>query len=110
MSGHSKWATIKHQKGAKDKARGKLFAKVLRQVEVAAREGGGDPETNATLRKDDDPETITPERGYELLADKRARGPVKKTARKTAKKTATRKTAATKTTARKAAPRATKKA
>jgi YebC/PmpR family DNA-binding regulatory protein len=50
MSGHSKWATIKHQKGAKDKARGKLFAKVLRQVEVAAREGGGDLESNATLR------------------------------------------------------------
>jgi YebC/PmpR family DNA-binding regulatory protein len=50
MSGHSKWATIKHQKGAKDKARGKLFAKVLRQVEVAAREGGGDPESNPTLR------------------------------------------------------------
>src|SRR5436305_11335562 len=50
MSGHSKWATIKHQKGAKDKARGKLFAKVLRQVEVAAREGGGDPEANPTLR------------------------------------------------------------
>jgi YebC/PmpR family DNA-binding regulatory protein len=50
MSGHSKWATIKHQKGAKDKARGKLFAKVLRQVEVAAREGGGDLDSNATLR------------------------------------------------------------
>lgn len=50
MSGHSKWATIKHQKGAKDKARGKLFAKVLRQVEVAAREGGGDLNANATLR------------------------------------------------------------
>ena len=50
MSGHSKWATIKHQKGAKDKARGKLFAKVLRQVEVAAREGGGDINANATLR------------------------------------------------------------
>jgi YebC/PmpR family DNA-binding regulatory protein len=50
MSGHSKWATIKHQKGAKDKARGKLFAKVLRQVEVAAREGGGDLSANATLR------------------------------------------------------------
>ena len=49
-----------------------------------------DGETNATLRKDDDPEQITPERGYELLADKRARGPVKKTARKAAKKTATR--------------------
>ncbi len=42
MSGHSKWATIKHQKGAKDKARGKLFAKLIRQLEVAAREGGGD--------------------------------------------------------------------
>ena len=50
MSGHSKWATIKHQKGAKDKARGKLFAKLIRQVEVAAREGGGDIESNATLR------------------------------------------------------------
>lgn len=50
MSGHSKWATIKHQKGAKDKARGKQFAKLIRQVEVAAREGGGDLDSNATLR------------------------------------------------------------
>ncbi len=50
MSGHSKWATIKHRKGAQDKARGKLFAKILRQVEVAAREGGGDMSSNATLR------------------------------------------------------------
>ncbi|MFN2505810.1 MAG: YebC/PmpR family DNA-binding transcriptional regulator [Acidimicrobiales bacterium] len=50
MSGHSKWATIKHRKGAVDKARGKLFARVLRQVEVAAREGGGDMEGNPTLR------------------------------------------------------------
>src|SRR5215471_17168072 len=50
MSGHSKWATIKHKKGAADKARGKLFAKLIRQVEVAAREGGGDPESNPTLR------------------------------------------------------------
>ena len=50
MSGHSKWATIKHRKGAADKARGKLFAKLIRQVEVAAREGGGDMESNATLR------------------------------------------------------------
>ena len=50
MSGHSKWATIKHKKGAQDKARGKLFAKLLRQVEVAAREGGGDPDANPTLR------------------------------------------------------------
>ncbi|HBV24546.1 MAG TPA: YebC/PmpR family DNA-binding transcriptional regulator [Acidimicrobiaceae bacterium] len=50
MSGHSKWATIKHKKGAADKARGKLFAKLIRQVEVAAREGGGDLEANANLR------------------------------------------------------------
>jgi YebC/PmpR family DNA-binding regulatory protein len=50
MSGHSKWATIKHKKGAQDKARGKLFAKLIRQVEVAAREGGGDVNSNATLR------------------------------------------------------------
>ena len=50
MSGHSKWATIKHKKGAQDKARGKLFAKLIRQVEVAAREGGGDITANATLR------------------------------------------------------------
>jgi YebC/PmpR family DNA-binding regulatory protein len=50
MSGHSKWATTKHRKGALDKARGKLFAKLIRQVEVAAREGGGDLNANATLR------------------------------------------------------------
>jgi YebC/PmpR family DNA-binding regulatory protein len=50
VSGHSKWATIKHKKGAADKARAKLFAKLIRQVEVAAREGGGDLDANATLR------------------------------------------------------------
>jgi YebC/PmpR family DNA-binding regulatory protein len=50
MSGHSKWATIKHKKGAADAKRGKLFAKLIRQVEVAAREGGGDPDSNPTLR------------------------------------------------------------
>jgi YebC/PmpR family DNA-binding regulatory protein len=50
MSGHSKWATIKHKKGAADQARGKLFAKLIRQVEVAAREGGGDPADNPKLR------------------------------------------------------------
>jgi YebC/PmpR family DNA-binding regulatory protein len=50
MSGHSKWATTKHRKGAKDAARAKVFAKLIRQVEVAAREGGGDPEANASLR------------------------------------------------------------
>ena len=67
-----------------------------------------DGETNATLRKDDDPEQLAPERGYELLADKRARGPVKRTAKKApAKKAATKKTAAKKTATKKAA---TKKA
>ncbi len=50
MSGHSKWATIKHKKGAADKARGKLWAKLIRQVEVAARAGGGDIDANPTLR------------------------------------------------------------
>jgi YebC/PmpR family DNA-binding regulatory protein len=50
MSGHSKWHSIKHKKGAADKARGKLFAKLIKQIEVAAREGGGDADSNATLR------------------------------------------------------------
>ena len=50
MSGHSKWATIKHKKGAADAKRGKLFAKLIKQVEVAARTGGGDPDANPTLR------------------------------------------------------------
>jgi YebC/PmpR family DNA-binding regulatory protein len=50
MSGHSKWHSIKHKKGAADAARGKLFAVLIRQIEVAARSGGGDPDTNATLR------------------------------------------------------------
>lgn len=50
MSGHSKWATIKHKKAAIDKVRGKTFAKMSRQLEVAAREGGGDVSVNASLR------------------------------------------------------------
>ncbi|AGP56793.1 type I DNA topoisomerase [Streptomyces rapamycinicus] len=77
-----------------------------------------DGETNATLRRDDDVETITSERGFELLAEKRAKGPAKKTAKKTAakktaakkttaKKTAAKKTAATKTTAKKTAAKKT---
>ncbi|MBT8249837.1 MAG: YebC/PmpR family DNA-binding transcriptional regulator [Acidimicrobiia bacterium] len=49
MSGHSKWSTIKHKKGAKDAKRGKLFAKLVKIIEVAAREGGGDPDSNASL-------------------------------------------------------------
>jgi YebC/PmpR family DNA-binding regulatory protein len=50
MSGHSKWATTKYRKGAQDAARAKLFAKLIRQVEVAAREGGSDMTANASLR------------------------------------------------------------
>ena len=50
MSGHSKWSSIKHKKGALDAKRGKLFAVLTRQIEVAARAGGGDPASNATLR------------------------------------------------------------
>jgi YebC/PmpR family DNA-binding regulatory protein len=50
MSGHSKWATIKHKKGAADKARAKVFNKIARQLEVAAREGGADITSNASLR------------------------------------------------------------
>jgi YebC/PmpR family DNA-binding regulatory protein len=49
MSGHSKWSTIKHQKGAKDARRGKLFARLIRAIEIAAREGGSSPEGNPTL-------------------------------------------------------------
>jgi len=49
MSGHSKWATIKHKKGAKDAKRGALFGKLIRAIEVAARQGGSDPAGNATL-------------------------------------------------------------
>ena len=50
MSGHSKWHSIKHAKGAADAARGKAFARLARQIEVAARDGGGDADANPTLR------------------------------------------------------------
>jgi YebC/PmpR family DNA-binding regulatory protein len=50
MSGHSKWATTKYRKGAQDSARAKVFAKLIRQIEVAAREGGSDMTANASLR------------------------------------------------------------
>src|SRR2546429_9595817 len=49
MSGHSKWATTKHKKAVVDARRGKLFAKLIKNVEVAARTGGGDPAGNPTL-------------------------------------------------------------
>ncbi|HPE81526.1 MAG: YebC/PmpR family DNA-binding transcriptional regulator [Sedimenticolaceae bacterium] len=50
MAGHSKWANIKHKKAATDKARGKLWSKLIREVTVAAREGGGDINSNPRLR------------------------------------------------------------
>jgi YebC/PmpR family DNA-binding regulatory protein len=50
MSGHSKWAQIKRKKGEKDAKRGQLFTKLIREITVAAREGGGDPAGNARLR------------------------------------------------------------
>lgn len=51
MSGHSKWHTIKHKKGALDAKRGKVFTKLIKEITVAARTGGGDPDANARLRK-----------------------------------------------------------
>lgn len=50
MSGHSKWSTIKRKKGAIDAKRGKIFTKIIKEIIIAAKEGGGDPETNARLR------------------------------------------------------------
>ena len=50
MSGHSKWATIKHKKGAADAKRGKIFTRLIKEVTMAARQGGGDPDGNPRLR------------------------------------------------------------
>lgn len=50
MSGHSKWSTIKHKKGAADAKRGKLFSKLIKEITIAARVGGGDPDGNPRLR------------------------------------------------------------
>ncbi|HRT68332.1 MAG TPA: YebC/PmpR family DNA-binding transcriptional regulator, partial [Bacteroidota bacterium] len=50
MSGHSKWANIKHKKGKKDAQRGKIFTRLEKEITIAAREGGGDPDGNPRLR------------------------------------------------------------
>jgi YebC/PmpR family DNA-binding regulatory protein len=50
MSGHSKWATIKRKKGAADAKRGKIFSKIIKEITIAAKEGGGDPEGNIRLK------------------------------------------------------------
>ena len=64
MSGHSKWSTIKHKKGAADAKRGKLFSKLSRSIMVAAKEGGGDPATNLALQN-----AIEKARGYSMPKD-----------------------------------------
>ena len=50
MSGHSKWQTIKHKKGAADAKRGQMFTKLIKEISISARQGGGDPEANPRLR------------------------------------------------------------
>src|SRR6266487_5533141 len=50
MSGHSKWATIKHKKGALDAKRGKIFTRLIKEITIAAKQGGGDPDGNPRLR------------------------------------------------------------
>jgi len=64
MSGHSKWATIKHKKGALDAKRGKLFTKLIKELNVAARMGGGDPDNNPRLRA-----AITAAKGQSMPGD-----------------------------------------
>src|ERR671918_521207 len=64
MSGHSKWSQIKRQKGANDAKRGAMFTKVAREITIAAREGGGDPDANYRLRL-----AIEKARGVNMPAD-----------------------------------------
>ena len=64
MSGHSKWASIKHKKAATDAKRGQLFTKLARAISVAAREGGGDPDSNFTLAA-----AIEKAKGYSMPKD-----------------------------------------
>ena len=51
MAGHSKWANIRHRKGAQDSKRGKIFTKIIKEITVSARIGGGDQDSNPRLRK-----------------------------------------------------------
>jgi len=64
MSGHSKWANIKHRKGAQDARRAKVFTRLIREITVAARQGGGDPEANPRLRS-----AVTTARGSNMPND-----------------------------------------
>jgi Uncharacterized conserved protein len=51
MAGHSKWANIRHRKGAQDQKRGKIFTKIIKEITISARLAGGDPNANPRLRK-----------------------------------------------------------
>ena len=64
MSGHSKWSTIKHKKGALDAKRGKIFTKLIKEITVAARMGGGDLEANPRLRS-----AVATSKGQNMPAD-----------------------------------------
>ncbi len=64
MSGHSKWHSIKHKKGALDAKRGRMFTKVIKEITIAARIGGGDQDANARLRK-----AISDAKGFNMPAD-----------------------------------------
>jgi YebC/PmpR family DNA-binding regulatory protein len=64
MSGHSKWATIKHKKAATDAKRGKVFTRIIKEIMIAARSGGGDPDANPRLRK-----AVSDAKGVSMPAD-----------------------------------------
>src|ERR1041384_7293954 len=64
MSGHSKWATIKHKKAATDAKRGKAFTRIIKEIMIAARSGGGDPDMNPRLRT-----AVTAAKGVSMPAD-----------------------------------------
>src|SRR5437762_2335195 len=69
MSGHSKWASIKHKKGALDAKRGKIFTKIIREMSIAARIGGGDPNSNPRLRTAIDKDKECEEKLMDLALD-----------------------------------------
>ena len=94
MSGHSKWATTKHQKAVKDARRGKEFARLIKNIEVAARTGGGDPAGNPTLYDaiQKAKKTSVPNDNIERA---RKRGPARRPAAPTGRPSCTRATAPT---------------
>ena len=75
MSGHSKWSSIKHKKGAADAKRGKLFSKLTRAIIVAAKEGGGDPANNPALaERDREGEVVLDAEGQHRARDREGLG------------------------------------